>query len=238
MRDILKSILFSFYYIKVAKKNYLPFLLYLALIQIIQNYLHDIMYLSKSVVFIELLFTIGFFVASSPIVINISRSIINDEVISNEYISYINKTYAKLYIKKLFYLLAAMTIICIVHIMILAPFIPNDDPQKVIILGTALMMYMIYIYTRIMFILPAAAINISLDLKDSFNYTKGFSTKIYFLYIAIIIPYILLSLLIIKYNINTQYLPVSIIISIILQLFLTTLSSSLIAYIYKRLIKN
>tara|TARA_B110000014_G_scaffold257461_1_gene242083 strand:+ start:41 stop:757 length:717 start_codon:yes stop_codon:yes gene_type:complete len=238
MRDILKSILFSFYYIKVAKKNYLPFLLYLALIQIIQNYLHDIMYLSKSVVFIELLFTIGFFVASSPIVINISRSIINDEVISNEYISYINKTYAKLYIKKLFYLLAAMIIICIVHIMILAPFIPNDDPQKVIILGTALMMYMIYIYTRIMFILPAAAINISLDLKDSFNYTKGFSTKIYFLYIAIIIPYILLSLLIIKYNINTQYLPVSIIISIILQLFLTTLSSSLIAYIYKRLIKN
>ena len=238
MRDILKSILFSFYYIKVAKKNYLPFLLYLALIQIIQNYLHDIMYLSKSVVFIELLFTIGFFVASSPIVINISRSIINDEVISNEYISYINKTYAKLYIKKLFYLLAAMIIICIVHIMILAPFIPNDDPQKVIILGTALMMYMIYIYTRIMFILPAAAINISLDLKDSFNYTKGFSTKIYFLYIAIIIPYILLSLLIIKYNINTQYLPVSIIISIILQLFLTTLSSSLIGYIYKRLIKN
>ncbi|MFL2559924.1 MAG: hypothetical protein ACJ0QT_02085 [Gammaproteobacteria bacterium] len=203
MRDILKSILFSFYYIKVAKKNYLPFLLYLALIQIIQNYLHDIMYLSKSVVFIELLFTIGFFVASSPIVINISRSIINDEVISNEYISYINKTYAKLYIKKLFYLLAAMIIICIVHIMILAPFIPNDDPQKVIILGTALMMYMIYIYTRIMFILPAAAINISLDLKDSFNYTKGFLYKnIFFIYSN---NYSIHIIVFINYKIQYQY---------------------------------
>ena len=124
------------------------------------------------------------------------------------------------------------------HILILSPFFPKDDLPRLTMSAIVLLMYMIYIYTRIMFILPAAAIDTNLHIKDSFNYTKGCSVKIYFLYIAIIIPYILLALLIAKYAINSQYLLIFIIISIILQLFFTILSSSLIGYIFKELIKN
>ena len=205
-------------------------MLYLVSIQIIQIYFHNI--------YIELLFFIGFLFASSPIIINISRSIINDEIISNKYLSCIDKTYTRLYIKKIFYLLAVMVTIYFAHILILSPFFPKDDLPKLIMSAIVLLMYMLYIYTRIMFVLPAATIDINLHIKDSFNYTKGCSVKIYFLYIAIIIPYILLALLIAKYAINSQYLLIFIIISIILQLFFTILSSSLIGYIFKGLIKN
>ena len=230
MRDLLKAILFSFYYISVARKNYLPVLLYLVLTQSIIMYVHNI--------FVVLLFFMGFLVASSPIIINVSRAIINDDSISNEFLSYIDKTYAKLYIKKLFYLLLVIVITYLAHILILSPFLPTNDVPRLTMFLYILLMYMIYIYTRIMFVLPAAAINIDLHLKDSFNATKGYSVKIYFLYITIIIPYLILSLLISKYAVGSEYSAVFVIISIALQIFFTILSSSLLGYIYKGLVKN
>ena len=97
-------------------------------------------------------------------------------------------------------------------------------------------MYMIYIYTRIIFILPAASNDISKSLKDSYILTKGNSIRIYFMYISILVPYLLINLIISRYaDINYEF--IFVIVSIVMQVFFTIISSALIAYIYKNFYK-
>jgi len=91
---------------------------------------------------------------------------------------------------------------------------------------------MIYIYTRIIFILPAASNNISKSLKESYVLTKGNSIRIYFMYVLILVPYLLINIAISRYaSINYEF--IFVFISIIMQVFFTIISSALIAYIYK-----
>ena len=99
------------------------------------------------------------------------------------------------------------------------------------------MMYMIYIYTRIVFILPAASNNISKSLKDSYMLTKGISIKVYLMFVSVLVPYLLIKLAIHKYTGN-NYEFIFVFISILMLVFFTIISSALIAYIYKDFYKK
>ena len=83
------------------------------------------------------------------------------------------------------YLAGSMFLIYLAHIIVLSPFFPTEI-QKISPYLYILFMYMIYIYTRIIFILPAASNNISKSLKESYVLTKGNSIRIYFMYVLIL----------------------------------------------------
>ena len=221
---ILKSILYSVYFFKLALKNYVPIIVYLTISQLIIIKLQNVLLI--------MIFFIGYLLISAPLAVNIYRNIISNEPLVNDYIYFFKKTYTKLFIKKLIYLVISIVTIYMAHVIVLSPFFPNDI-SKMTMLLYILLMYMIYIYTRIMFILPAASSNISNGLRDSYLLTKNKSFKVYFSYIALIIPYLLLNLLISKYVENLGYS--YIFMMIILQIFFTIVSNALIAYLYKDL---
>ena len=227
MKTVLKSFIYSLYFAKISLKNYLPLVLYLVvsqfLIMITQNIL------------LVLVFFMLYLVASAPVALNIFRNIIMEENIVNSYSYFIGKSFSKLFVKKIMYLAASMFLIYLVHVIVLSPFFPSEI-QKITPYLYILFMYMIYIYTRIIFILPAASNNISKSLKDSYILTKGNSIRIYFMYISILVPYLLINLIISRYaDINYEF--IFVIVSIVMQVFFTIISSALIAYIYKNFYK-
>ena len=227
MKTVLKSFIYSLYFAKISLKNYLPLVLYLVvsqfLIMITQNIL------------LVLVFFMFYLVASAPVALNIFRNIIMEENIVNSYSYFIGKSFSKLFVKKIMYLAASMFLIYLVHVIVLSPFFPSEI-QKITPYLYILFMYMIYIYTRIIFILPAASNNISKSLKDSYILTKGNSIRIYFMYISILVPYLLINLIISRYaDINYEF--IFVIVSIVMQVFFTIISSALIAYIYKNFYK-
>ena len=227
MKTVLKSFTYSLYFAKISLKNYLPLILYLVvsqfLIMITQNIL------------LVLVFFMLYLVASAPVALNIFRNIIMEENIVNSYSYFIGKSFSKLFVKKIMYLAASMFLIYLVHVIVLSPFFPSEI-QKITPYLYILFMYMIYIYTRIIFILPAASNNISKSLKDSYILTKGNSIRIYFMYISILVPYLLINLIISRYaDINYEF--IFVIVSIVMQVFFTIISSALIAYIYKNFYK-
>tara|TARA_B110000902_G_C14170101_1_gene536484 strand:+ start:416 stop:1108 length:693 start_codon:yes stop_codon:yes gene_type:complete len=227
MKTVLKSFIYSLYFAKISLKNYLPLILYLVvsqfLIMITQNIL------------LVLVFFMLYLVASAPVALNIFRNIIMEENIVNSYSYFIGKSFSKLFVKKIMYLAASMFLIYLVHVIVLSPFFPSEI-QKITPYLYILFMYMIYIYTRIIFILPAASNNISKSLKDSYILTKGNSIRIYFMYISILVPYLLINLIISRYaDINYEF--IFVIVSIVMQVFFTIISSALIAYIYKNFYK-
>ncbi|MDG2172004.1 MAG: hypothetical protein P8L38_04525 [Gammaproteobacteria bacterium] len=224
MRIILKSFLYSFYFIKSSWKEYAPLALYLFisqfLIMLIQN------------IFFVLLFFVGYLVISAPLVINIFRNIILDETVGNSYLSCISKSYTKIFINRTFYLLFSVIGIYILHVIVLSPFFPENISSLTIYLYI-LFIYMIYIYSRILFILPAAACGIKKNLKDSYVLTKNRSLKTYFLYISIIIPYLLINMSISYYSEILEIKEFFLFLAIFLQIFFTIISTSLVGYIYK-----
>ena len=227
MKTVLKSFIYSLYFAKISLKNYLPLVLYLVvsqfLIMITQNIL------------LVLVFFMFYLVASAPVALNIFRNIIMEENIVNSYSYFIGKSFSKLFVKKIMYLAASMFLIYLVHVIVLSPFFPSEI-QKITPYLYILFMYMIYIYTRIIFILPAASNDISKSLKDSYILTKGNSIRIYFMYISILVPYLLINLIISRYaDINYEF--IFVIVSIVMQVFFTIISSALIAYIYKNFYK-
>ena len=227
MKTVLKSFIYSLYFAKISLKNYLPLILYLVvsqfLIMITQNIL------------LVLVFFMLYLVASAPVALNIFRNIIMEENIVNSYSYFIGKSFSKLFVKKIMYLAASMFLIYLVHVIVLSPFFPSEI-QKITPYLYILFMYMIYIYTRIIFILPAASNDISKSLKDSYILTKGNSIRIYFMYISILVPYLLINLIISRYaDINYEF--IFVIVSIVMQVFFTIISSALIAYIYKNFYK-
>jgi len=224
MRIVLKSLLYTFYFIKISWKNYTPLLVYLILSQFLVMLAQN--------VFLVLLFFIGYLIISAPVVVNIFRNIILDKGIGNNYFEILNNNYTKLFLNRIFYLLASVIGIYILHIIILSPFFP-EEISKITLYLYAFLIYMIYIYSRIMFILPAAACNIKKNLKDSYNLTKGKSLKIYFFYILIVIPYLLINIAISYYSGFYEFKEVFLLISIFLQIFFTILSTSLIGYLYR-----
>ena len=224
MKIILKSILYSFYLIKMSWKNYLPVAFYLILSQFF------VMYLQSP--YLVLLFFIGYLAISSPLVINIFRNIILEDDIKNSYIEFFKKDYTKIFINRIYYLLSCTILIYIIHIIILSPFFPSDIPKMTIYLYI-LFAYMIYIYSRIMFILPGAACGLKKNLKDSYLFTKRESIKIYFLYLTLIVPYVTLNILLSGYENLLEYREIFVFISIIIQIIFTIISTALVGFIYK-----
>ena len=224
MKIILKSILYSLYLIKMSWKNYLPVAFYLVLSQFF------VMYIQSP--YLVLLFFIGYLAISSPLVINIFRNIILEDSIKNSYIEFFQKDYTKIFINRIYYLLSCIILIYIIHIIILSPFFPSDIPKMTIYLYI-LFAYMIYIYSRIMFILPGAACGLKKNLKDSYLFTKGESIKIYFLYLTLIVPYVTLNILISDYENLLEYREFFVFISIIIQIIFTIISTALVGFIYK-----
>ena len=223
MKTVLKSFIYSFYFAKVSLKNYLPLIVYLVisqfLIMITQNMI------------LVLVFFMLYLIASAPVALNVFRNIIAEEDIINSYSYFIDKSFSKLFVKKVMYLAGSMFLIYLAHIIVLSPFFPSEI-QKISPYLYILFMYMIYIYTRIIFILPAASNNISKSLKESYVLTKGNSIRIYFMYVLILVPYLLINIAISRYaSINYEF--IFVFISIIMQVFFTIISSALIAYIYK-----
>ena len=223
MKTVLKSFIYSFYFAKVSLKNYLPLIVYLVisqfLIMITQNMI------------LVLVFFMLYLIASAPVALNVFRNIIAEEDIINSYSYFIDKSFSKLFVKKTMYLAGSMFLIYVAHIIVLSPFFPSEI-QKISPYLYILFMYMIYIYTRIIFILPAASNNISKSLKESYVLTKGNSIRIYFMYVLILVPYLLINIAISRYaSINYEF--IFVFISIIMQVFFTIISSALIAYIYK-----
>ena len=223
MKTALKSFIYSFYFAKVSLKNYLPLIVYLVisqfLIMITQNMI------------LVLVFFMLYLIASAPVALNVFRNIIAEEDIIDSYSYFIDKSFSKLFVKKIMYLAGSMFLIYLAHIIVLSPFFPAEI-QKISPYLYILFMYMIYIYTRIIFILPAASNNISKSLKESYVLTKGNSIRIYFMYVLILVPYLLINIAISRYaSINYEF--IFVFISIIMQVFFTIISSALIAYIYK-----
>ena len=228
MKTVLKSFIYSFYFAKVSLKNYLPLIVYLVisqfLIMITQNMI------------LVLVFFMLYLIASAPVALNVFRNIIAEEDIINSYSYFIDKSFSKLFVKKIMYLAGSMFLIYLAHIIVLSPFFPSEI-QKISPYLYILFMYMIYIYTRIIFILPAASNNISKSLKESYVLTKGNSIRIYFMYVLILVPYLLINIAISRYaSINYEF--IFVFISIIMQVFFTIISSALIAYIYKDFYKT
>ena len=224
MRIILKSILYSVYLIKVSWKNYLPVSFYLIISQFL------VMYAQSP--YLVLLFFVGYLGISSPLVINIFRNIILENDIKNSYIDFFKEDYTKIFINRIFYLLSCTIVIYIIHIIILSPFFPSDISKMTIYLYI-LFAYMIYIYSRIMFVLPGAACGLKKNLKDSYIFTKGKSIKIYFLYLVLIVPYVTLNILISGNENLLEYKEIFVIISIIIQMVFTIISTALVGFIYK-----
>ena len=223
MKTVLKSFIYSFYFAKVSLKNYLPLIVYLVisqfLIMITQNMI------------LVLVFFMLYLIVSAPVALNVFRNIIAEEDIIDSYSYFIDKSFSKLFVKKVMYLAGSMFLIYLAHIIVLSPFFPAEI-QKISPYLYILFMYMIYIYTRIIFILPAASNNISKSLKESYVLTKGNSIRIYFMYVLILVPYLLINIAISRYaSINYEF--IFVFISIIMQVFFTIISSALIAYIYK-----
>ena len=228
MKTVLKSFIYSFYFAKVSLKNYLPLIVYLVisqfLIMITQNMI------------LVLVFFMLYLIASAPVALNVFRNIIAEEDIINSYSYFIDKSFSKLFVKKIMYLAGSMFLIYLAHIIVLSPFFPSEI-QKISPYLYILFMYMIYIYTRIIFILPAASNNISKSLKESYVLTKGNSIRIYFMYVLILVPYLLINIAISRYaSINYEF--IFVFISIIMQVFFTIISSALVAYIYKDFYKT
>ena len=228
MKTVLKSFIYSFYFAKVSLKNYLPLIVYLVisqfLIMITQNMI------------LVLVFFMLYLIASAPVALNVFRNIIAEEDIIDSYSYFIDKSFSKLFVKKIMYLAGSMFLIYLAHIIVLSPFFPSEI-QKISPYLYILFMYMIYIYTRIIFILPAASNNISKSLKESYVLTKGNSIRIYFMYVLILVPYLLINIAISRYaSINYEF--IFVFISIIMQVFFTIISSALIAYIYKDFYKT
>ena len=228
MKTVLKSFIYSFYFAKVSLKNYLPLIVYLVisqfLIMITQNMI------------LVLVFFMLYLIASAPVALNVFRNIIAEEDIIDSYSYFIDKSLSKLFVKKIMYLAGSMFLIYLAHIIVLSPFFPAEI-QKISPYLYILFMYMIYIYTRIIFILPAASNNISKSLKESYVLTKGNSIRIYFMYVLILVPYLLINIAISRYaSINYEF--IFVFISIIMQVFFTIISSALIAYIYKDFYKT
>lgn len=224
MKIILKSILYSLYLIKMSWKNYLPVAFYLILSQFF------VMYAQSP--YLVLLFFVGYLAISSPLVINIFRNIILEDDIKNSYIEFFKKDYTKIFINRIYYLLSCIILIYIIHIIILSPFFPSDIPKMTIYLYI-LFAYMMYIYSRIMFILPGAACGLKKNLKDSYLFTKGKSIKIYFLYLTLIVPYVTLNILLSGYENLLEYREIFVFISIIIQIIFTIISTALVGFIYK-----
>ena len=224
MRIILKSILYSVYLIKVSWKNYLPVSFYLIISQFLVMYAQN--------PYLVLLFFVGYLGISSPLVINIFRNIILENDIKNSYIDFFKEDYTKIFINRIFYLLSCTILIYIIHIIILSPFFPSDISKMTIYLYI-LFAYMIYIYSRIMFVLPGAACGLKKNLKDSYIFTKGKSIKIYFLYLVLIVPYVSLNILISGNENLLEYKEIFVIISIIIQMVFTIISTALVGFIYK-----
>lgn len=224
MRIILKSLLYTIYYMQVGIKNYYPVVLYLIISQFLVMITQNI--------FLVLFFFIGYLIFSSPLVINIFRNIILDTELNNSYINIFRKDYTKIFLNRIFYLLFSILIIYIIHVIILSPFFPADIAKMTFYLYI-LFAYMIYIYSRIMFILPGAACGLKKSLKDSYIFTRGSSVKIFLLYILLIGPYVLINFLISNYTNLLSYQEIFIFISILMQLFFTIVSTSLVGYLYK-----
>ena len=224
MRIILKSLLYTAYYIPVALKNYVPIFLYLVFSQF------SVMYTQS--IYLVLFFFTGYLIISSPLVINIFRNIILNNNIENSYIDFFKKDYTKIFLNRIFYLLFSILIIYIIHIIVLSPFFPADIAKMTFYLYI-LFAYMIYIYSRIMFILPGAACGLKKSLKDSYIFTRGSSVKIFLLYVLLIGPYVLINFLISNYTNLLSYQEIFIFISILMQLFFTIISTSLVGYLYK-----
>ncbi len=224
MRIILKSLLYTAYYIPVALKNYVPIFLYLVFSQFLVMYTQSI--------YLVLFFFTGYLIISSPLVINIFRNIILNNNIENNYIDFFKKDYTKIFLNRIFYLLFSILIIYIIHIIVLSPFFPADIAKMTFYLYI-LFAYMIYIYSRIMFILPGAACGLKKSLKDSYIFTRGSSVKIFLLYVLLVGPYVLINFLISNYTNLLSYQEIFIFISILMQLFFTIISTSLVGYLYK-----
>ena len=224
MRIILKSLLYTAYYIPVALKNYVPIFLYLVFSQFLVMYTQSI--------YLVLFFFTGYLIISSPLVINIFRNIILNNNIENNYIDFFKKDYTKIFLNRIFYLLFSILIIYIIHIIVLSPFFPADIAKMTFYLYI-LFAYMIYIYSRIMFILPGAACGLKKSLKDSYIFTRGSSVKIFLLYVLLVGPYVLINFLISNYTNLLSYQEIFIFISILMQLFFTIVSTSLVGYLYK-----
>ena len=224
MKIILKSFLYSLYFIKISWKNYFPVFLYLLLSQFTVMYTQNI--------YLVILFFAGYLIVSSPIAINIFRNIIMSVDLRNSYSDFFLDIYTKVFINRIFYLLFSIIGIYILHIIILSPFFPSDV-SKITPYLYILFAYMIYIYTRIMFILPGAACGLKKNLKDSYLLTKGNSVKIYLMYFFLIVPYVFLNMIISNYASLGEFKEIFILLLIIIQIFFTIVSTSLVGYIYK-----
>ena len=102
MRIILKSLLYTAYYIPVALKNYVPIFLYLVFSQFLVMYTQSI--------YLVLFFFTGYLIISSPLVINIFRNIILNNNIENNYFDFFKKEYTKIFLNRIFYLLFSIII--------------------------------------------------------------------------------------------------------------------------------
>ena len=243
---ILKSLLFTFYYSKASYRNYMPIFLLILFcffnaefyLEIIKEYIID-----SNKIFLITLIYILFKIFTAPIDINVFRSILKNKPAENYYFYFYlenNMKNVNFYLLKSLFLYSFIFVGQYITLFISYPFIVNM--QTVIELGIIYLLVgfvNLYIYTRLIFVLPLSALNKDNTFAYSYNLTKGHSLKIcvyIFLYYSIF--YLVIGFLgIFLTNFFESRLLIFIFASVSL-IFHTILSSALPAFICKEILGN
>ena len=185
MSNFIKSFLYNAYALKAHRMQYVPILFILIISQFI-----SISGIKENMTMLIAILTISIIFISAPLIISICRNVTLLEGVENQYTSFFKKDYFSLYIRKLVSLMISMLVITVFIIIInqtILLILNNDNLAK--FLYPISLVYIIYIYTRILFILPAAAIGDDISVLDSFKLSKCYSIKIFISYIALISIY-------------------------------------------------
>tara|TARA_Y100000590_G_scaffold465386_1_gene637599 strand:+ start:5050 stop:5778 length:729 start_codon:yes stop_codon:yes gene_type:complete len=198
MNKLIKSFLYNVYALKAHKIQYIPILFILIISQFISiSGMKDDMTMLISILTISIIFM------SAPLIISVCRNIMLLEGVENQYVSFFKKDYFSLYIRKLVLLMLSMLIITVLIILvnqIILLILNNDNLAK--FLYPISLIYIIYIYTRILFILPASAVGEDISILESFKISKRYSIKIFTSYILLIAIYSMPSFFIYFFNLT------------------------------------
>ena len=243
---ILKSLLFTFYYLKASYRNYIPVLLL-----ILFSFFNAEYYLekidpdnidpNKSILAILLIFAL-LKIITAPIEINVFRSILKNKPAENYYFYFYLENNMKIinfYLLKSIFLYSIIFLGLFISSLFIIPFISYMQSETVQGLISLLQIFIIlYIYARLVFVLPLSALNKDNTFTYSYNLTKGHSVKIciyIFLYYSISFIIVFLSFFL---STSFESIQLAYVLISASQIFSTILSSAVAALICKEILGN
>ncbi len=232
MRIIAKSFIYALISIKDQKRQILPLIIFLLLIDIIFVITNFI-----PILFIEILLYIYL---SAPLTVTICRNLINKTSSENElYFNLFASDYLKLYIKKFLILFLLLFSIYFVVAIVISPFLSNIiETSSLLYIGWFFILMLTYFYLRLFLVLAAASINIDLNFIESFKQTGPFSIQTFFQFLCLFVPYLITAFSIAYVFQDPKYFFILSILTCILQIFGTIVHSAFLGLKYDELVKR